>query len=1444
MAKNNFSELLSHGRKLKESFDNLAENALLTEDLITDICNWLKDCINYGRFLPDPSPDRRALQGRVDYWTSLLSRHGFPLPEIDRLADFDPTAGFPLDIPFPFPGLTAYSEKERTFFCGRDHDIKKGVTHLEQYNALLLVSESGGGKSSLAMAGILPQLAEVHTDWLFAPRMTPGAHPVKALSNALCTVLPALPADFSVVAGTEEAALVTVQPVVEALDGRTLVLFIDQLEELLTLCIDSQQQAAFSALVCALVGSGNCHVLATMRMDYQDQLAKSQSCLDLYKLLAANDGVKTLAPLGFDAIRNAILKPAQEVGLRFVPPENIDELAKQTSNLAGGLPLLQFALWRLWESRPERDGNKLDLINKGQIEALPSVQMALGKAAEAQYKDLPEPSQKVCKRLMLELTILAATFQEPMRRRRLESEVVNLLVRYENANRENVEALIDDFVKAKLLVRTGEGENTQLEVAHEAIFRNWNTFDNWVSGEETKTRLRAIRLIGQEAALWTAQDQKKDDYLKLKGEPLEGALGYEKGGWLDEASCLYVQSCYKEEQRRREEDRRRREEKERALEEKERALEREKQALREKERAIEDKGCAIEREKRAINNENRARNKLRIYKIMGVFFVSLLVIGLVYLWNQQETLKGRATAAASNLMSLNSQLKPWDALDLTYTLQQKLGKYADFSAPLAHALDRMKNTQMLGDMKNRKAENGINFTASGRAVIQFQRNEKNSSEQQLNIYLVDEKSGMPSKNSALIDLGDSTQRYLRQVEVGPIEKARNTRLALLAFKKELQSGVEIHGYRILASDGEKQYKAESLGDPIHLDENELSEISFDASGQFAVLAAKEQIDPNQPPTKSRVILFGVQDGKKLEKRYIDPPQKISDTNIKEIVTEVAFRGDQSTASKDMIESVTWDSLVTGRLNGKIYCKEDRLIPKNDSDNPPVDLLRIAPGTNRVVARRQGGEIIIRDCDSNKIASIPRASDVIPQSIMHRNIEPGKTRLTYVEADSLRCLDVQDTNDTLTTKSCGDTPSLPIVQAVPMSDRNSILVIEDRLTPAVFTLKADTAVRKVNDKTRHINMAGNASVSWTPAIGKQPSFCSAGPQGTINYNKDNALALSVKGQNIFTAAVSPNGKYVVWIEFCDQDNQTTRILYRWAHNVISPLKSHPSQSYGAVAVNDKGEVAATVVDTVTGTTQYKLFFYASDGSEKPPQLLPALGQCVAFSHDGQMTLVGDANSNTYLYDENLKRIGTDPPKDRPTNRGTPVSCAVSDNGTAVIGLNDGQVLFQKRGEATLKPISELVLFRLAKEVRAVSIDHTGRFVAALGEPQFGNCLRAVMGGQNVRLWDLDYLYPYSNNPKSDMPRLSTCFPGSDIKALGVPSQNDDKSWVLPLYKKKSTSTDNLDSLEVDYYPCMACAHDGKEELEDVMNRINIQANQYKPQKLDDERIKALYGIEIE
>src|SRR5215471_17417578 len=121
MTSANLSDLLSRGRELKTSFDRLGPKLASGDVLLSDIEKWLKECLDYGRFLTDPSPARHALQSRVDFWTSLLARSGLPLPDIDRIADFDPKAGVPLDPDKrPYPGLNALGRDEATEFFGRE----------------------------------------------------------------------------------------------------------------------------------------------------------------------------------------------------------------------------------------------------------------------------------------------------------------------------------------------------------------------------------------------------------------------------------------------------------------------------------------------------------------------------------------------------------------------------------------------------------------------------------------------------------------------------------------------------------------------------------------------------------------------------------------------------------------------------------------------------------------------------------------------------------------------------------------------------------------------------------------------------------------------------------------------------------------------------------------------------------------------------------------------------------------------------------------------------------------------------------------------------------------------------------------------------------------------------------------------------------------------------
>jgi hypothetical protein len=269
----------------------------------------------------------------------------------------------------------------------------------------------------------------------------------------------------------------------------------------------------------------------------------------------------------------------------------------------------------------------------------------------------------------------------------------------------------------------------------------------------------------------------------------------------------------------------------------------------------------------------------------------------------------------------------------------------------------------------------------------------------------------------------------------------------------------------------------------------------------------------------------------------------------------------------------------------------------------------------------------------------------------------------------------------------------------------------------------------------------------------------------------------------------------------------------------------------VAVNNAGEVAAITED--------KLWFYADKEGGKSTDF-EGKGECVAFSPDRNRILVADALSNAHLYDKSLKPSGSSPHTKR--DRSSPTSCAIANNGTAVIGLANGQVLFLKLQASAeskaseLKPISELVPFRQTARVRAVSIDTEGRFIAALHERQTENCVRPTMGGQRVQLWELDE----KTDTFPPVPRVSTCFPDFPVIALGMVEKSD-QGWVIPLYEKRSDTASRNAILSRRTHQCKACSVDAKSR--EAVQKMIEKAYPGQQEAMKPADIEALYGIKV-
>jgi hypothetical protein len=178
----------------------------------------------------------------------------------------------------PFPGLRPFEPHESFLYFGRDDQIDELLARLEQTRFLAVVGTSGGGKSSLIRAGLLPALQRGYmtgagSRWRVA-LFRPGDDPIGGLAKALDQPRETLDrSSLGLVEATRDLRL----------DGReNLLVVVDQFEELfrfhkLAVARDGGDEAA--AFVKLLLRASEqsevpSYVVLTMRSDYLGDCAQ------------------------------------------------------------------------------------------------------------------------------------------------------------------------------------------------------------------------------------------------------------------------------------------------------------------------------------------------------------------------------------------------------------------------------------------------------------------------------------------------------------------------------------------------------------------------------------------------------------------------------------------------------------------------------------------------------------------------------------------------------------------------------------------------------------------------------------------------------------------------------------------------------------------------------------------------------------------------------------------------------------------------------------------------------------------------------------------------------------------------------------------------------------------------------------------------------------------
>jgi class 3 adenylate cyclase/energy-coupling factor transporter ATP-binding protein EcfA2 len=146
----------------------------------------------------------------------------------------------------PYKGLAAFEAADADYFFGRERLVAELTARFVGSTFLGLVGDSGSGKSSALLAGLLPALAggvlPGSESWPQAA-MRPGEHPLAELGRALLRALPdgARPADDP--SAALDAALATLA------SGHRLVVVVDQFEEVFNATRDDAERSAFIDLL-------------------------------------------------------------------------------------------------------------------------------------------------------------------------------------------------------------------------------------------------------------------------------------------------------------------------------------------------------------------------------------------------------------------------------------------------------------------------------------------------------------------------------------------------------------------------------------------------------------------------------------------------------------------------------------------------------------------------------------------------------------------------------------------------------------------------------------------------------------------------------------------------------------------------------------------------------------------------------------------------------------------------------------------------------------------------------------------------------------------------------------------------------------------------------------------------------------------------------------------
>jgi Novel STAND NTPase 1/TIR domain len=432
----------------------------------------------------------------------------------------------------PYPGLSAFQEKDVKFFFGRNKESRDLAKRLRDKRFAIVIGPSGNGKSSLLRAGL--HLETVAGKEGILPNILKWKSIiVKPGTDLLHNLLIQLYASHGSTSRSEavansmsriqlETVPITAEKWAEGLNQELLAFYansdqnvliiIDQFEELFThrMITTQDDQERQLKIQCTLdglaylhkLGDKRWHIAISLRSDFYQRCRTGGIFWNLIEKTGYRLDLDELDEVGW---RDAIKGPAARSGA-YLEAGLVETLIKDIYRQRGSMPLLQLTLQDLWKNRIGA------CLTHDSYSDIGGISNALQERAENCFKNLRVADGdylEIARNIFIRLTTPGEGVSDT--RRRIGREELD----WKNTDSEKINQVIATLSNSenRLIVTDEFG----MEVTHEILIQDCSTIRNWI--ETARYDIPFMRRLTNSASQWDANSRPRWKSIHLGDSP-------------------------------------------------------------------------------------------------------------------------------------------------------------------------------------------------------------------------------------------------------------------------------------------------------------------------------------------------------------------------------------------------------------------------------------------------------------------------------------------------------------------------------------------------------------------------------------------------------------------------------------------------------------------------------------------------------------------------------------------------------------------------------------------------------------------------------------------------------------------------------------------------------------------------------------------------------------